>query len=182
MAREVEGKRTAPGALALLSKYKYVMIVLLAGIVCLAWPSKDQAAPGIEAPSAVLASERQEILQLQQEMEDILGKMQGVGELRLMLTLDQGSSKALAQDASLNYSGAPAAPEDYSRSASTVVVSKSGSGESVVVLHETYPQFRGALVVCQGGGDPAVRLAVIEAVSALTGLGSDKISVVKWQS
>ena len=159
MAREVEGKRAAPGVLALLSKYKYVMIVLLAGIVCLAWPSKDQ-----------------------QEMEDILSKMQGVGELRLMLTLDQGSSKALAQDASLNYSGAPAAPEDYSRSASTVVVSKSGSGESVVVLHETYPQFRGALVVCQGGGDPAVRLAVIEAVSALTGLGSDKISVVKWQS
>ena len=158
MAREVEGKRAAPGVLALLSKYKYVMIVLLAGIVCL------------------------EILQLQQEMEDILSKMQGVGELRLMLTLDQGSSKALAQDASLNYSGAPAAPEDYSRSASTVVVSKSGSGESVVVLHETYPQFRGALVVCQGGGDPAVRLAVIEAVSALTGLGSDKISVVKWQS
>ena len=49
-------------------------------------------------------------------------------------------------------------------------------------LHETYPQFRGALVVCQGGGDPAVRLAVIEAVSALTGLGSDKISVVKLQS
>ena len=48
MAREVEGKRTAPGALALLSKYKYVMIVLLAGIVCLAWPSKDQAAPGID--------------------------------------------------------------------------------------------------------------------------------------
>ena len=90
MAREVEGKRTAPGALALLSKYKYVMIVLLAGIVCLAWPSKDQAAPGIEAPSAVPASERQEILQLQQEMEDILGKMQGVGELRLMLTLEIG--------------------------------------------------------------------------------------------
>ena len=182
MAREVEGKRAAPGVLALLSKYKYVMIVLLAGIVCLAWPSKDRAEPGIETPAAVPASERQEILQLQQEMEDILSKMQGVGELRLMLTLDQGSSKALAQDASLNYSGAPAAPEDYSRSASTVVVSKSGSGESVVVLHETYPQFRGALVVCQGGGDPAVRLAVIEAVSALTGLGSDKISVVTWHS
>ena len=118
--------------LALLSKYKYVMIVLLAGIVCLAWPSKDQAAPGIEAPSAVPASERQEILQLQQEMEDILGKMQGVGELRLMLTLDQGSSKALAQDASLNYSGAPAAPEDYSRSASTVVERDAASCISIM--------------------------------------------------
>ena len=89
MAREVEGKRAAPGVLALLSKYKYVMSVLLAGIVCLAWPSKDRAEPGIETPAAVPASERQEILQLQQEMEDILSKMQGVGELRLMLTLDQ---------------------------------------------------------------------------------------------
>lgn len=182
MAREVEGKRAAPGVLALLSKYKYVLIVLLAGIVCLTWPSRDRAAPETEAPAAPDASERQEIVQLQREMEDILGKMQGVGELRLMLTLDQGSSKALAQDASLRYKGQPATPEDYDRSASTVVISKSGSGESVVVLHETYPRFRGALVVCQGGGDPAVRLAVIEAVSALTGLGSDKISVVKWQS
>ena len=182
MAREVEGKRAA-GGMALLAKYKYVILVLLAGVVCLAWPSGDRGSSQEEVPiAAVSSSERQEIAQLQREMEEILGKMQGGGELRLMLTLDQGSSKALAQDASLNYSGAPAAPEDYSRSASTVVVSKSGSGESVVVLHETYPQFRGALVVCQGGGDPAVRLAVIEAVSALTGLGSDKISVVKWQS
>lgn len=184
MAREVEGKRTAPGILALLAKYKYVLIVLLAGVVCLAWPSGDRgAAPAAESitPDPEV-SQRQELAQLQQEMEDILGKMQGVGELRLMLTLDRGTSKTLAQDAGLSYKGQPAAPEDYSRSASTVVLSRSGSGESVVVLHETCPQFRGALVVCQGGGDPAVRLAVIEAVSALTGLGSDKISVVKWQS
>ena len=55
-----------------------------------------------------------------------------------------------------------------------------GSGEDqVVVTRETYPQFRGALVVCQGADDPQVKLSVIEAVSALTGLGSDKISVIR---
>ena len=54
-------------------------------------------------------------------------------------------------------------------------------GEDVVVTQERYPQYRGALVVCDGGGVDAVRLQVIEAVSALTGLGADRIAVVKWQ-
>ena len=43
------------------------------------------------------------------------------------------------------------------------------------------PLYRGALIVCEGGGNDAVRLQVIEAVAALTGLGSDRIAVVKWQ-
>ena len=50
-----------------------------------------------------------------------------------------------------------------------------------MVTQETYPQYRGALVVCEGGGNDAVRLQVIAAVSALTGLGSDRIAVVRWQ-
>ena len=185
MAGEREGRRAAAGIGAALVKYKYVLLVLLAGVVCMAWPSgKDRSEPaeGSAGTPAPAVSERQEISQLQKEMEEILGRIEGVGELRLMLTLDRGTSKALAQDAALSYSGLPTDPEDYSRSTDTVVLSKSGSGESVVVVHETYPQFRGALVVCQGGGDPAVRLSVIEAVSALTGLGSDRISVVKFGS
>ena len=53
-----------------------------------------------------------------------------------------------------------------------------GSGSQVVgPLQTVAPQFRGALVVCAGGDDPGVRLQVIRAVSALTGLGSDCITV-----
>ena len=47
----------------------------------------------------------------------------------------------------------------------------------VVPLYTLTPQFQGALVVCPGGGDPAVQLRLLEAVSALTGLGSDRISI-----
>lgn len=36
----------------------------------------------------------------------------------------------------------------------------------------------GAAVVCDGADSPQVRLAVVEAVSAYTGLGSDKITVL----
>ena len=45
-----------------------------------------------------------------------------------------------------------------------------------------YPVYQGAVVVCEGAERAAVRLAIVEAVSSLTGLGSDKISVIKMKS
>ena len=40
---------------------------------------------------------------------------------------------------------------------------------------------RGCVVVCEGADSPAVRLEVTNAVAAYTGLGSDKISVIKMK-
>ena len=58
-----------------------------------------------------------------------------------------------------------------------------GSGyQDVVVTRETYPVYLGAVVVCQGAGSSGVRLAVTEAVAALTGLPADRITVVQWNS
>jgi len=41
--------------------------------------------------------------------------------------------------------------------------------------------YRGAVVVCQGGDNASVRLAVVEAVSNATGLTSDRITVLKMK-
>jgi len=51
-----------------------------------------------------------------------------------------------------------------------------GVGETEVLLSAA-----GAVVVCEGAQDPAVRLNVTNAVAAYTGLGSDKISVMKMK-
>lgn len=184
MAGEVEnkgGRRAAPGLTALIGRYKYVLLVLLAGVVCLLWPSGRDRPPSPVTAEEAAESSQEDITALQREMESILGKIQGVGQLQLMLTLERGTERRLAENGELDYSGTPAAPDSYRRSSETVVLSQSGSGESVVVVEEICPRFRGALVVCEGGDLPSVRLAVVEAVSALTGLGSDRISVVKWQ-
>jgi len=178
---EQEGKRRkgSVGVLSLLGKYKYVLLVLLAGVVCMMWPSSKADKAGEENHS-IETTVPDELAEMQEEMEAILGKIHGVGQLKLMLTLDRGKEAVLAEDSSLSYSGNTLSPEDYSRTSEPVVLS--GSDEEVIVRQEVYPRFRGALVVCEGGGDAAVQLSVIEAVSALTGLGADKISVVKWQS
>ena len=39
----------------------------------------------------------------------------------------------------------------------------------------------GAIVICEGADDPVIRLAVTDAVSLYTGLGSDRIQVVRMQ-
>ena len=154
--------------------------MIAAGVICLLWPSGGggEKEADFTAKASSADQELQQLEAIQTEMEEILGHIQGVGQLQLMLTVDRGREQVLAGDTTLAYSGPTASPEDYSRSSETVVLS--GDGGSVVVTQEVWPKFRGALVVCQGAEDPAVQLEVIEAVSALTGLGSDKISVVTW--
>ena len=58
----------------------------------------------------------------------------------------------------------------------TLLRSIRGVGEAEVLLSRA-----GAVVVCDGGDDAAVRLAVTQAVSAYTGLGSDRITVMKMK-
>ena len=64
----------------------------------------------------------------------------------------------------------------------TVTLGRGSGTQDVVVTRERYPSYQGAVVVCEGAGDAAVRLALTEAVSALTGLSADRISIVQWKS
>ena len=94
--------------------------------------------------------------------------------------LQDDGQRQLAADGELSYSGSPQAPEDYRRTSETVLVD-GAQGDEPVVTQRTSPTYRGALVVCQGGGQASVRLAVTEAVTVLTGLPADRVTVAKCQ-
>ena len=63
----------------------------------------------------------------------------------------------------------------------TVIVTGEDRGQSGLIRKVNPPTYRGAIVVCQGADRAAVRLAIVEAVSAVTGLGADRISVLKMK-
>ena len=163
------------GVRGLWDKYKFVALVVLIGAVLLLWPSGKQTTSG--RSSDAMPAKAQDV---QGEMEEILSKISGVGQVQVMLTVDTDGTRQLAQDTELSYSGSTAAPEDYSRRSEAVVVDN-GDGDQTVVIQTQYPTYRGALVVCQGGDRAEVKLAVTEAVAALTGLTADRITVAKWQ-
>ena len=157
-------------------RYKYAILILLVGAGLLLWPggSGHTAQTGqSEAPPAYTAAET-----LRKDLEEILGQIQGVGTVRVLLTADSNGERQLAQNSELRYSGSTAAPEDYSRTSETVLLDLNDQ-EAPIVTRILYPTYRGALVVCQGGDRADVRLAVTEAVSVLTGLSSDRITVAK---
>ena len=43
------------------------------------------------------------------------------------------------------------------------------------------PVYLGALIVCQGGDNPTVKLSIVEAVMDITGLSSNQITVLKMK-
>lgn len=164
------------GVRKLWDKYKFAALVVLIGAGLLLWPSGN----GSTEPAPARRTEQAEIRDIQMEMADILGTISGVGQVKVMLTVDSDGERQLAQDTELSYSGDTKAPADYSRHSETVLV-ENGSGDEAIVTRTLYPTYRGALVVCQGGDRADVKLAVTEAVAALTGLPTDRITVAKWQ-
>ena len=153
--------RTALGWKEALSKYIYVVLVIVAGVVLMLLPGGERDSPQAESPA------REEAFD--QKLERALSQVEGAGETKVVLTLDGGSRQVLARNQDQERDGG---------SSNTVVTVGKGSGQQEVVpLQTVAPQFRGALVVCPGGEDPQVRLKLIGAVAALTGLGSDRISV-----
>ena len=160
-------------ALGALGRYKYVLLVMLVGAVLLLLPNsketgktQEQTAAGVEEDFSVEA--------LEEKLEKTLSEIDGAGQVQVMLTVQSGMKRVLAQDGSLEQEGS-----SVQRETQTVVVSAGSGMQETVLVQQIYPQFQGALVVATGGGDPAVRLKLTEAVAALTGLGADKISICK---
>ena len=147
-----------------LSRYSAVLLVMAAGALLLLLPwgggTHPQPEEAVQDPFA--------LEEFEEKLAKTLSQVQGAGEVQVLLTLKSGSRQVLAQDTQRG---------DGESSASTVTLGRGSGTQEVVPLQTLAPQFQGALVVCSGGGDPAVRLRVVEAVSALTGLGSDRISV-----
>ena len=94
------------GVKTLWEKYKIIGIVMAMGVVLLLWPSgEDPPASGFQAGAAAEDT-------LQQEMEEILSVMDGVGQVRVLLTTERTVENRLAQDGEVSYRGDPTVSED----------------------------------------------------------------------
>lgn len=157
-----------------LEKYKFVLLVLLAGVLLLLLPMPGGDSGKGQEEAAQAGELAFDLDGLEHKLEEALSRVEGAGKVSVVLTVKASTRQVLAQDVTFAQRG-----EERDEGATTVVVSKGSGREEAVPLQQIYPQFQGALVVCSGGDDPLVQLKLVEAVSALTGLGSDKISICK---
>lgn len=147
-------------------KYRYVLLVLLAGIGLMLLPSGDRKAETAQISQEVTPPA------LEQELSRILSKIKGVGDVEVLLTQSAGEKIVYQTDTDIS---------ENTRREETVLISDSDRKEYGLVQQTLPPRYQGAVVVCEGAGDPGVRLAVVEAVADATGLGADRICVLKMK-
>ena len=150
------------------NKYRYVILVLLAGFVLMLLPSRREEVnqtPKVTEPTV----QRQDV---QQELSRILNQIEGVGDVQIMLTIASGEETIYQSDTEKT--------GDTYR-VDTVIVTDSDRKEQGLIQKINPPSYMGAIIVCKGGGNASVRLAIVEAVSRVTGLGADQISVLKMK-
>ena len=159
----------------LFDKYKYILLVLLAGLVLLLWPQSENQPPKPEKTAAVM----EETAALEGRICAILRQIDGVGEASVLLTVESGEETVYAYDRteSRSQQGDSAS---LNQQRELVTLSDSG-GQSPVSLRQQAPVYRGAVVVCQGGDSAAVRLAVTQVIQSLTGLSADRIVISKMK-
>lgn len=149
-------------------KNKYFFLVLAFGLILILLPTSggsDSDTSDASSSAADLTAPAFSLSEEEKRLEKILAEIEGVGEVRVLLSLKTSVSRELAESGE-----------------ETLVLSGGSSGQDVVELWYTYPEYLGAVVVCNGAGSASVKLNVTRAVSSFTGLGSTNITVIKMSS
>lgn len=161
---------TGKSVMGLVKKYACVALILVLGIVLMLLPegrsrttSKEET--GSQEQTAAPPS-------VEEALEELLSQIHGAGKVRLLLTVAQGTSTVYQTDT---------AGAGDSLKVETVILTDSGKSQQGLVRQVNPETYLGAVVVCQGGDSPAVRLAVTQAVAAATSLSTDKITVLKMK-
>lgn len=152
-----------------LQKYKYAALLLLLGIFLMALPQKQEPqdiTPPTEDPQP----------QLQQSLTEILSRVEGAGKVQVLLTEAAGARTVYQMDENSSSS-----EHGEERRLDTVLVTTASREETGLIRQTIPPTYRGAIVLCQGADKAQVRLDMVEAVMSVTGLGADKISVLKMK-
>lgn len=142
---------------------KYLIVLALVGAILILLPTgstqknKPASAQDIAPPEFSLEAQEEKI-------KEAVESIDGVGKVRVILSLKGGVARDIAF-------------ED-----NTALVVSAGSGtQRAVETRYLYPEYQGAVVICEGGELSRVRLDVTQAVSSLTGLSSNKITVTKMK-
>lgn len=154
----------------LLSKYKYALLILAVGMILMSLP--DEEKPAITQVQPVSDKE----LTQAQQLEEILAEIHGVGRVKVMLTEAVGAETVFQTDTDRTTS-----TDSESMQVDTVIITNSEREEQGLVRSITPPVYLGAIIVCQGGDNPSIKLSIVQAVSNVTGISSDRITVLKMK-
>lgn len=156
---------------SLLHRYRYGILIIAIGFVLMSIPGKEDVSRNDQLSVDVPTGD-----DTQTELKNILSQIKGVGRVEVMLTIAAGEQTIYECD----QDSSSGELSDSVRT-DTVIITNENRVQQGLIQQIISPVYQGAIVVCQGGDQPSVQLAVVEAVSDVTGLTADKITVLKMK-
>ena len=159
-------------------KIRLLMIVGAVGILLIAlseWLPHRSSREVADSSTASAVSATQVESALEKRIGALIGQVEGVGDCRVMVTLESGSRFVYAADRTYSSQS-----DDGSGSERTLIV-ETDTGPVGLLVTEIQPSVKGVAIVCDGGGDPTVCRQVTGLVCAAFNISSGRVCVAKQQ-
>lgn len=125
--------------------------------------------------------------ELEKRVEKILSKMEGVGNVSVLITLASDGNIIVEKDQSMDQTkdvtndaaGGNQTKEVLEKQENTLMYENEVGKEVPYVRSRSMPQVQGIMIVCDGGDKIEVVVKITSAMEALFGIESHKIVIVK---
>jgi len=123
---------------------------------------------------------------IEQELEDVLSKIDGVGKVKVLITYSESSQIVAMYNENKNIS----VTEETDSEGGVRTIESTDANKEIILDGESkpitekvvMPKIEGAIIIAEGGGDAILKSNIVQAVSAVTGLASHKIQVFKMSN
>ncbi len=127
------------------------------------------------------------ITQLEDRMMSIVSSIEGVGKVKILVTLENGTEYVYAEEGkssgersqSFDQGQLVKSEENASTEKKYILLDIDGTGEQALLLKQVEPKIKGVVVVCEGAGNPVVNQRVTTAVTTALGISSTRVCVIK---
>ena len=150
-------------------KIKMVLVlVLVSGILLIVFSKSFNKGTNQTAPPQTnrTTEQKEDKYDLEKNLEDILSKVQGVGETKVLILYETSEEKFALKDS------------DSKGGEQTVLTGEKTKSEPFV-YKSNYPKIGGVLVVANGLDTPEIKNVIIDAVSSVLSIPVHKVKVLK---
>jgi len=117
------------------------------------------------------------ITQLESRITDLVSTIDGAGKCKVMINIISGTESVYVKESKKSYDSSDERSEEQSEDSVVTMVDSSGN-EYAVITKQLMPAIGGVTVACDGGNNTYVKSLVIDAVSTVLGIGSNKVCVI----
>lgn len=145
----------------------------------------------IESDENTISSETQnkEQRDLERRLEAIFSKVEGAGEIKVMVTMANGNELVVAEETKNENStttesgqqGDKRTIENVSSENKIVLLDNKDGSSAPLILKELEPKVEGIVIVAQGGDDIIVKEALSRAAQALLNVPAHKVEILKMK-